>query len=129
MAKAEFNERYLGDGVVWVGSSYERAAAGVKTLRAEAQDGSPNFVWRVRVVAWIKRADTVTLAAALEDLAMALGGARADLKIWNDDFTELLRTYSDCRFDGMERSEPPRESRRDFEDTVAFVFTTTEDPE
>ena len=92
-------------------------------------EASPNFVWRVRCVAWAKRTDGVALSSALEALALSLGGAKADLKVYKDDGVTLLRTYPSCRFDGMRRREPPGDSRRDFEDNVEFIFTTDQGPE
>lgn len=133
MAKASFNSHFIGDGVVWVGSEYERANPQARPLlwssRADLPDASPNFLWRIRVVVWAKRADAVALAIALEDLAMALGTAPGDLKLSRDDGATVLRTYRGCRFDAMTRREGPAQSRGDFEDTVTFVFVTVTDPE
>jgi hypothetical protein len=133
MAKAAFGTIFLGDGLVWLGSDYERMSAEVRRLlwstRADIEEGSANFFWRVRAVVWARRADTVALATALETLAMSLGSAKADLKVYADDGVTLQRTYPSCRFDGMTRREGPGESRRDFEDDVVFLFTTDQDPE
>jgi hypothetical protein len=133
MAKAAFNAQFLGDGITWIGSDYERMTAAQRPLlwatRPSVQDTSPNFLWRIRVVVWAKRSDAVALAIALETTARSIGGSTGDLKIYADDNTTLLRTYPSCRFDAMIRKEGPRESRGDFEDAISFVFVTNQDPE
>jgi hypothetical protein len=133
MAKVAFGTMFLGDGLVWMGSDYERLSAEARRLlwstKADLQEGSPNFLWRLKVVVWAKRQDSVALSNALETLARTLGGAKADVKVFKDDGVTQLRKYPSCRFDGMRRREPPRESRRDFEDNVEFIFTTDKDPE
>jgi len=133
MAKASFNSQFLGDGITWIGSDYERLTAAQKPLlwatKPSVQDTSPNFLWRVKVVAWARRDNAVALAIALETIAKSLGGSTGDLKIYTDDGATLLRTYPSCRFDAMIRKEGPRESRGDFEDSITFVFVTNQDPE
>jgi len=133
MAKVAFGTTFLGDGLTWMGVDYERLSDDARRLlwsnKADVPEGSPNFVWRVRAVVWVKRADVAALSIALETLAKTLGAAKADLKVYKDDGTTLLRRYPSCRFDGMRRREPPRLSRRDFEDDVEFVFVTEKDPE
>jgi|GEM_PF-2595976 len=133
MAKAAFGSIFLGDSLVWIGSEYERLSADARRLlwsnRAYVEEGSPNFLWRVRVVVSAKRSDAVALSTALETLARNMSLAKADLKVYADDGQTLLRTYPSCRFDALRRREGPRESRRDFEDDVVFLFTTEEDPE
>ena len=133
MAKVAFGTTFLGDGLVWLGSEYTRLARAERTVLwssgADVPEESPNFVWRIRAVVSARRADCVALATALENLALSLGGACDDLKVYEDDGTTLLRTYPSCRFDGMERSAPPAGSRRNFERRVTFLFTTSSDPE
>lgn len=133
MAKAAFGTDFLGDGVTWLGVDYERLAADSRKLlwsaKADVPESSANFVWRIRLVAYLKRADVAAVSIALETLAKSLGAAKADLKVYKDDGSTLLRTYRSCRFDGLRRREPPRRSRRDFEEDVEFVFTAEKDPE
>ena len=133
MAKVVFGTTFLGDGLVWLGSEYERLRARERALvwseRADVPAESPNFVWRIKAVVWAKRNDSVELAMALEELAVALGSGTGDLKIYEDDGATLLRTYPECRFDEMKRRKGPKASRRDFEDDIIFLFTTSQDPE
>jgi len=133
MAKVSFATVFLGDGLTWMGVDYERLSGDTRKLlwsnKADVPEASPNFVWRVRAVVWVKRADVAALSIALETLAKTLPVTKGDLKVYKDDGTTLLRRYQSCRFDGMRRREPPRQSRRDFEDDVEFVFVTDKDPE
>ncbi len=133
MSKAAFGTTFLGDGVVWLGSEYERLSSPVRKMlwseRADVPTASPNFLWRIKAVVWARRSDTASLAIALEGLALLCGSARADLKVYADDGVTLLRTYPGCRFDAMTRREGPADSRRNFEDHIEFVFVTDQDPE
>ena len=133
MAKAAFGTYFLGDGVVRIESECERVGASSRAMlwsqRADVPDSSPNFLWRVAVVVWLKRGDCVAVAAALETLARNLAREKAVLNVYADAGSTLLRTYQSCRFDSMRRAAPPRDSRRDFEDDVTFLFTTSADAE
>ena len=133
MAKVAFGTTFLGDGLTWLGVEYERLSGQSRRLlwsnKADVPEGSPNFVWRVRAVVWAKRADVAALSIALETLAKTIGTAKADVKVYKDDGSTLLRKYPSCRFDALRRREPPISSRRDFEDNIEFIFTTDKDPE
>jgi hypothetical protein len=133
MAKVAFGTDFLGDGLTWLGVDYERLAGDSRKLlwssKADVPEASANFLWHVRAVVWVKRTDVAAVSIALETLARTLGAAKADLKVYRDDGATQLRKYPSCRFDGMRRHEPPRKSRRDFEEDVEFVFTTEKDPE
>ena len=90
-------------------------------------DGSPNWLWRITAVVLAVRTDALTLDDYVAGLLASLRGESGDLVVKED--AQTLRTYPDCRLDGVSRSTPREPGRGNFDASLTFHFTSSSDPQ
>ena len=121
----------LGDELLAVRAEPERLVRQDDPLLwsdvAHAADGSPNWLWRVTAVVLVAKADALALDDYVAAVLASLRGESGDLVV--KEGAQTLRTYPDCRLDGVSRSTSGEPSRDNFDASLAFHFTSTTDPE
>jgi len=126
----KFADVQLGDELLAVRAEPERLVIQDDPLLwsdvAHVAEGSPNWLWRITAVVLVVKTDALALDDYVAALVASLRGQTGDLMV--KDGGQTLRTYPDCRLDGVDRSAPKDPSRSNFDASLAFRFTSASDP-
>jgi len=93
---------------------------------ADIDDGSRNWVYRIRAVAAVVRNADWKLMRYIGELRAALGGAKADL-VWKTGASTRI-TWPGARLDAIRPSTPDDRRTAGFDANLVLEFTCGNDP-
>ncbi len=123
----------LGDEVRRWSARPVRLTRGERALlwsgHARVEDDSANFVWRIEVVVAVKADSAGDLSAYIDGLAaQMLDDGLQDVSIFEGGSETAVRTYGDCRLDGISPGPPVPASLGNLDNALTFTFTSANDP-